>query len=420
MTATPSASSEDRGTYRRVLAEPVFRLLFATKTVTTAAASMRILALSTLVYATTRSPLWAAVAFAAGFLPQLAGSALFGAAADRVRPRPLLVAGYTIECVAAVVLAVVPMPAWAALVLVSAAACATPVFAGASSRLVAEVLPGDLYVVGRSLFTASSSAAQIGGLVAGGIAIAAFHDPRLALLAVAVVHGSAALLIRLRLPNLPTPDLAGVRPRSLLRSTWSGQRALLADPLVRRLLLVQWLPAGWATGAEGLLVPYAANRGFFAGGAGLLLGCLPLGMGVGDVVVSRAFPDPVRERLVAPLVGVIAVTLIGLWFGPPLPLAAMLLLLTGVGLAYPVGLQRRFLAALPPGRQGQAFGLLGAGLTASLGITPVLLGTAALAIGTPAAMAVAGMASLLCVWLVPRPANRRVRPGGAGGWRWRR
>ncbi|PZG02186.1 hypothetical protein [Micromonospora deserti] len=76
-----------------MLAEPVFRLLLVTKTLAIAAASLRILALSTLVYAAPRSPLWAAVAFAAGFLPQFAGAALFGAAADRIRPRPLLMAG---------------------------------------------------------------------------------------------------------------------------------------------------------------------------------------------------------------------------------------------------------------------------------------------------------------------------------------
>ncbi|GGM74451.1 MFS transporter [Dactylosporangium sucinum] len=411
MTGTTPPRTEDRGTYRRVLSEPVFRLLFATKTLTIAAASLRMFALSTLVYATTRSPLWAAIAFASGFLPQLAGSMLFGAAADRIRPRPLIVAGYAIECAAAAVLAVVPMPAWVAIAGVAAVAVAAPVFNGAASRLVAEVLPGDLYVVGRSLFTAASSAAQIGGLLAGGIAVAVLGSPQHALLVVAAIHGLAALLAGLRLPDLAAPAPAEVRERSLLRSTWSGHRALLADPLVRRLLILQWLPAACATAAEGLLVPYAADRGFPAGSAGLLLGCLPLGMGIGDLVVSRALPAPVRERLVAPLIGVIGVTLLGLWFGPALPLTVTLLLWTGAGLAYAVGLQRRFLAALPPGRQGQAFGLLGAGMTTSLGITPVLFGAAALTVGTAAAMALAGAASLLCLALVPRRGAERGTSG---------
>ncbi|WP_175250987.1 hypothetical protein [Actinomadura sp. J1-007] len=156
-----------RATYRDALAEPRFRVLFATRTVAIAADTLRVLALSVLVYGRTGSPLLASAAFAAGFLPQLAGGALLGALADRMRPRRLIAAAYALEAAAALVLALLDPPVAAALALVALIACATPLFAGASNRLVADVLTGDAYVLGRSLMTIASAAAQLLGLAFG-------------------------------------------------------------------------------------------------------------------------------------------------------------------------------------------------------------------------------------------------------------
>ncbi|MEU2736978.1 hypothetical protein ABZ656_16565 [Streptomyces sp. NPDC007095] len=86
MTSAPALAPEQRATYREVLANRRFRLLFVTRTLTVTADSLRIMTLSVLVFATTGSPLLGALTFGIGFLPQLAGSLFLSSLADRARP----------------------------------------------------------------------------------------------------------------------------------------------------------------------------------------------------------------------------------------------------------------------------------------------------------------------------------------------
>ncbi len=76
-TATP-AQGNRRATYREVLAEPRFRLLFSTRTVAITADVLRITTFSVLVFAAAGSALLSAPAFGTGFLPQLFGSLAAG------------------------------------------------------------------------------------------------------------------------------------------------------------------------------------------------------------------------------------------------------------------------------------------------------------------------------------------------------
>ena len=92
MTAT--AQGARRATYREVLAEPRFRLIFLTRSLAIGADTLRTVALSMLIFAANGSPLLAAMTYGAAFLPQAIGGTLLGALADRMRPRPLITAGY--------------------------------------------------------------------------------------------------------------------------------------------------------------------------------------------------------------------------------------------------------------------------------------------------------------------------------------
>lgn len=89
------AQVNHRATYREVLAEPRFRLLFSTRTVAITADAMRITTFSVLVFAATGSALLSALAFGIGFIPQLFGSLLLGSLADRLPPRALIAAWAT-------------------------------------------------------------------------------------------------------------------------------------------------------------------------------------------------------------------------------------------------------------------------------------------------------------------------------------
>ncbi|AEV83688.1 MFS transporter [Actinoplanes sp. SE50] len=385
-------------TYRDVFAEPRFRVLFLGRTAAIAAESLRIFALSVFVFERTGSALLSALAFAAGFLPQLAGGLLLGVLTDRIRPRPLIVTGYLAGGVAALLIAVVPLPVAAQLTIIGVVACGTPIFMGAAGRLVAEVLTGDAYVLGRSVLNAASSGAQLLGLALGGVAVAA-AGPRQALLIAAGGQALAALIIRLGLP-----DLAGESADrgSAVRASLAGVRDLLGDPIIRAFLLAQWLPSACVAGAEALLVSYGHGRGFPAGAAGALMAAVPVGMLAGDLIVGRWVRPATRERLVRPLILLAGAPLLLLLTGPTLPATLGCLVLAGAGYAYQLGLQRPLLDATPEGRRGQMFTLLSTGLMTLQGLSPVVLGVLAQWGSPAAAIATAGAGTLLCMILPPR------------------
>ncbi|NEB51917.1 MFS transporter [Streptomyces griseus] len=399
---TEPAQPDHRATYREVLAEPRFRLIFSTRTVAITADSLRITTFSVLVFSSTGSALLSAVAFGIGFIPQLFGSLLLGSLADRLPPRALITGGYALTCATALLLALVRMPVAASLGLVALVSLATPVFHGASSRLVAQSLKGDAYVLGRSLNNIAGAGAQLLGLALGGAAVAAL-GPRQALTVSAALYLSCALAIRIRLPRLEPAELGVTADGDggAVRASLHGTALLLRGHTVRQLMLAQWLPVALVTGAEGLIVAYAGEHHFPPGWYAVLMGCLPAGMLVGDLLVGRLLRPPARERLVVPLAALAGLPLIGFAAEPGAGVSSGLLLLSGLGYAYSLGLQRPFLDALPQDSQGQAFGLLGSGSMTLQGLGPVCLGAAAAGVGTGGAIVLAGGAVVLTAgWML--------------------
>lgn len=294
MTTTAVPPAAQPATYRYVLAQPYIRVVTATRALAIAADSLRSVALSVLVFADTGSPLLAALTYGISFLPQFVGGMFFGALADRLRPRPVIAGSYAAECLAGLLLATGRLPVGVSLALVALIATMTPVFSGSSARVTAELLTGDAYVLGRSLNNLASSAAQLVGMAGGGAAVATF-GARGALLTAAIAHLSAAIAVRLRLPDLlGTP--ADSAPRSLLRQTWNGNSVLVRDRRIRRLLLAQCLPPACIAGAESVIVPYCATRAYPSSAPGILLAAMPVGMIAGNFAVSKLMKPDLRER----------------------------------------------------------------------------------------------------------------------------
>ncbi|GGN31687.1 putative MFS family arabinose efflux permease [Actinoplanes campanulatus] len=397
-------------TYREVFAEPTFRTLFVARTLAISANSLQIFALSVLVYTSTGSPLLSALAFGAGFLPQFAGGLLLGSLTDRLPARPLIVAGYAVEAALAATLCLADLPVVVNLLLVAAVACFTPVFSGAASKVIAERLTGDAYVLGRSLTSMSSSAAQLLGLAGGGVAVATL-GARPALMVAAVCHLLAAAAVRIGLPadhgGLPADRCgAGSKTGGAVRDSWTGAISMLTDRTIRRLLLAQWLPSAFVAGSEALLVAYAARRGFAPGAGAILMAAPAVGMLIGNFAVGRLLRPSVRERLSAPLIILLGAPLITLLAPLPLPLVTVVLVLAGTGFAYGLGLQREFLEAAPADRLGQLFALLSTGLMALQGVGPLVFGALAELTSPATAIAAAGMATSLVA--LPVHLRRRV------------
>ncbi|GIH04681.1 MFS transporter [Rhizocola hellebori] len=378
-------------TYREVFAVPAFRVLFASRSLAIAANTLRIVALSLLVFAATKSTLLSAIAFGIGFMPQVAGGLLLGSLADRWRPRPLIVTGFLVEAAVAVLLAAFAMPIWLTLGLVALAAAFAPIFSGAANRVISEVLTGDTYVLGRSLATISAGAAQIAGMAVGGLAVAA-AGPRRALLLSALCLLVSASIVAIRLPNFERPPSAD--KRSAVAQSWSTNVELFGDRGIRRLLMVQWLPPAFVVGGQALIVAYCAHRGFTPGMTGAMLAAAPAGMLAGDLVVGRLVRPTVRTRLVAPLIALLGIPLILLAVNPPPAVSVIALGFGGAGFSYLLGLQQAFLDAVPVPHRGQAFGLLGTGLMTLQGLGPLAFGALGQLAGIGPAMAVAGVAAL--------------------------
>jgi MFS family permease len=275
-----------------VFAVGEFRVLFAGLSLFALGFEAEILGLSVLVYARTGSSVWAAAAFSAGFLPQAVGGAFFTSLADRLPPRLVITTGLVVRAAPGLVIGLLPgMPVLVMLLVVVPAAVVMPVFLAGFSGLLPDVLDGDRYILGRSVFTITASATQVLGLGIGGAVLAALPAHWL-LLAAGCALTVAAVVSRLgvrpRLPRASRPDarsgpragdpraggLGGPRvgglggPREIVRVTIAGHAELLRIPAVRGLLLAQWFPAWCCTSAEALVVPYADRLAGWSATAG--------------------------------------------------------------------------------------------------------------------------------------------------------
>lgn len=373
-----------------------------------------ILGLSVLVYARTGSSAWAAAAFSAGFLPQAAGGALFTSLADRMPPRLVIAVGLVVRALPGLAIGLLPqLPSAAMLGVVAVAAMVTPTYLAAMSALLPDVLSGDQYILGRSIFSTTASGTQILGLGLGG-AVLAGAAPRWLLLAAGVALTLAAVVTRLGLRHRPARvGAGGWRIGTVVRATGAGNAELFRLPAVRDILLVQWLPAWCCTGAEALIVPYAVSRGHPASAASALLAAMPAGMLIGDLAVARFCPPDLRARLVLPLALLVGLPLAAFSLHLTPVLAGVALFLAGVGCAYPLGLQRAFLDSVPARLRGQGFGLAATGSMGGQGLLPSAFGVVASVVGPAGAIALAGAAAVVAVaGVYPRLRRRLATAGG--------
>jgi MFS family permease len=400
-------------TYREVFAVGEFRALFAGFGTLIIGDSVRMLGLSVLVYASTGSPLLAALAYVSGFLPNAVGGSILLALADRWRPRTLIVGYDLLRLGVAVVLAVGVLPPLGMVALVFAAGTFAPVAMAARTALLPDLLDGDAYVLGRSLFTIASGGTQIIGFAAGGLLLT-FVGPQGALWLAAVTCAVAVGLAWFGLADRPARRAART---GAVRETWRVNRQLLGDRRVRGLLLAQWLPGALMVGAEGVVVPYASTLGD-PSAAGVLLMAAAIGMLTGDLVVGR-FVRPGRREASTPwLAALLGVPLLGFVLTPAPALAAALLAAATFGFAYHLGLARRFLAAVPEVSRGQAFGLASTGIMTLQGLAVAGAGALGEFAAPGVVMAVAGLASLVAtvaLWNQLAPSHERDASGSATG-----
>ncbi|MEW5352767.1 MFS transporter [Streptomyces sp. 16-176A] len=420
--------------YRDLFRTPEFTPLFLTTAAQTVAQTASGLALGTLVYRSTGSPLLSAVSMFGPSLAQVLGATLLLSGADRLPPRGTLAGISLAFAVLTALLALPGLPLGAVFAVVLVQGLVASLGGGVRWGLLNEILAKDEakggtngeakggangganggthgganggYLLGRSVFNMMSGIMQITGYATGGALVAAL-SPRVSLLLAAVLYAVAAAGVRLGLSRR-TPRSSG---RPSVTATWRTNAVLWRDRPRRLTYLGLWLPNGLVVGCESLYVPYAP------GAAGTLFACAALGMLAGDVTVGRLLPPAVRRRAATPLLALLAAPYLLFALRPPPAVAACLVALASVGFGASLVQQERLMSLTPPGLSGHALGLHSAGMLTTQGVGAALAGAAAqltsLAVamtGTAAASAAVTLALAVAPGVAPAEADRRGEP----------
>ncbi|MEE1749705.1 MFS transporter [Streptomyces sp. JV184] len=383
-------------TYRELFRTPQFGPLFATSAVQVAGSTMSGLALGTLVYAATDSPLLAALSMFGSSLAQVLGATVLMSAADRLPPRAATTGLALAFGLATAVLAVPGLPLPVVFAIILAEGVVAAVGGGVRYGLLNEVLPKDGYLLGRSVLNMCSGLMQIGGFALGGLLVATL-SARGTLLVAAGLYLTGAVVARFGLVRRP-PRAAG-RPSAA--ETWRINAVLWSSGPRRRVYLALWVPNGLIVGCESLFVPYSPEH------AGLLFGFAALGMLIGDTVAGRFVARHWRGRLATPLQLLLAVPYLLFAARPALPLAYALAVLASVGFSASLLYQERLMALTPDEYTGQALGLHSSGMLTMQGVAATLAGAIAQRTSPATAMTVMAAASV-AVTLALTAAGRRA------------
>lgn len=391
-------------TYRELFRTPEFLPFFTTVSVQVAAQTATGLALGTLVYASTGSPLLSALAMFGPSLAQLAGALTLLSAADRLPPRGALTGLALLFALGTGVQAVPGLPLWAVFAVLLCLGLASSLGGGVRYGLLNEILPRRGFLLGRSVLNMSVGTMQILGFAVGGVLVTAL-SARGTLLIGAALYAVAAALARFGLTARP-PRATG---RASVRETWRTNARLWSSAPRRSVYLALWVPNGLVVGCESLYIAYAPGH------AGLLFACGALGMLAGDMLVGRFVPGRWRARLGSPLRLLLAAPYLLFALDPGLPVAVVAVVLASVGFSASLLLQERLIALTPQELSGHALGLSSSGMLAMQGVGAALAGSIAQLTSPATGMAVVAALSLV-VTLALAPGLRSGHgPDGPAG-----
>jgi MFS family permease len=382
----------EKATFRDVFAVREFRALWLAQVFSVAGDQLARVAMTVLVYDRTHSALWTALTYAVTFLPWVVGGLTLSGLADRLPRRQVMVAcdiaRLILVCLMALVsLIVVPGPAlWIMIVLLFLVTLLDSPFKSARSALVADILTGDRYVLATAVTQTTFQIGMVSGFALGGVVVALL-GVRTALLADAATFGASAILVWFWVSARPAP--AHWRSRS--GDMASGIRLVFGQRTLRTLVLFGWLDAFYVV-PQSLAVPYAAQfRGIsLPVAAGLLFASGPFGTMLGAIVFGRLVSPARRRRWMGPLAVAACGLLLLCWLRPGLAASLLIFIASGACAAYQLPANASFVAAVPPDRRGQAFGLANGGMQASQGLWFIAAGAVAVTVAPALVIAASG------------------------------
>jgi Major Facilitator Superfamily len=376
-----------RPSFRDVFAVAEFRALWLSYVLSVGGDRLALVALTLLVYDRTKSPLLAAVTFAAGFVPYLFGGLFLSGLADRLPRRSVMVGCDLFRFLLVVAMLAPGVPLAAMIALLYAVTLLQPPFDAARSAIVRDMMGPDRYPLAIAVTQATSRSVLVAGTAAAGFVVA-LAGARPALGADAASFVASALLIRFGVHARPAPAREGDGPSPLGQLT-EGVRLVFRDPALRTLVALGWLAAFYEV-PEGLAAPYAGRLGGGAVAAGLLLATSQLGAAISTPLFTRKIGPLTRLAWMGPMAvltcGILAVTVLR----PDLIVSMALFALSNCFAMYQIAANTAFVERIPGSKRGQAFGLATAGLVVGQGVAFAVAGAAAEVVPPSTVVALSG------------------------------
>jgi MFS family permease len=373
-----------------------FRALWLAYLVSVAGDQLALVAVTVLVYDRTRSPLLAALAYSAGFLPWAIGGIALSRLADKYSRRAVMVA---CDSARVVLVAVMAIPGVPLLVMVLLLACVTLLdspFRAARSAMLPDILTGDRYVIGTAAMQITNRIGRTAGFAVGGavVAVVGTHD---ALLIDAGTFAVSALLVRLGVRSRP------VHPRGRQQEHVPVVKRIFKDPRLRTVMLLGWMVPFYAV-PEGVAAPYAHMLHGGAATTGLVLASGPAGAIVGTLAFSRLVGPERRLRWMAPMAVCTPAVLCLCFAAPPLAASLIIFAASTACSSYQLAANSAFVTAVPPSWRGQAYGLANGGINVGQSVWFAAAGAAAsvvspaVVIGTSGLIGAVVAATLALAW----------------------
>jgi MFS family permease len=370
-----SETAASRATFGAVFAVGEFRALWLAQVLSVAGDQLARVALTLLVFDRTHSPLLAAVTFAASVVPAFIGGIALSGLADRFPRRRVMIACDLFRVALVAVMAVSGIPIAVLVVLLFLVTLIGAPFLSARAALYPDILTGDLYVLGTAVTLTTLQFAQVLGFAAGG-AVVGFFGFQVSLIIDAVTFALSALITCIWVRSWPAVRAAAGHTSGRGGGLVAGLRLVFTSPALRIPMLLGWL-AAFYNSPEGVSAPLAAALGGGAVAVGFILAAPAFGASVGAIAFSRFVSPAKRVRWMGPLAVAACGVLVLFVFRPPLPIALVLLALSGVFDCYQLAANASFVAATPARQRSQAFGIAQGGMSLGQGVAIVVAGALA-------------------------------------------
>ena len=363
-----------------------FRALWTSVILSAAGDRLALVAIAVLVYDRTRSPLLAAVAYAAGYLPWVIGGLFLADLADRRPRRTVMVTCDAVRAILVAAMAVPGVPVAALVLLLFAATMFASPFEAARASITPGILPGEHYALGTAVIQTTYLTAEVTGAAAGGAAVTCF-GVRPSLLIDAVTFVASGLLIGLGTRARPAAGPAAGQGSPLARAA-AGLRLVFGDRALRTLVLLGWLVVFY-TIPQGIAAPYAARLGGGPVATGLVLASTAAATAIATPLFSRFVSPRRRLTLMGPLAAATGGTLAFIALRPGLAISLVIFSAAAASGAYQLAVNTAFVVRVPDDRRAQAFGIASMGVVVAQGAAFVAAGAAAEVV-TPASVIAAG------------------------------